>query len=77
MKLWDVRMMVTMSQFTEIEALGISSSGYDYRMQSCPPMAPHPRDVSVSTFRGHKVLKTLIRCHFAPENCTGQKYVEY
>lgn len=27
------------------------------------------------TYRGHAVLKTLIRCHFSPSATTGQKYI--
>lgn len=26
----------------------------------------HPNDQSVSTYRGHRVLRTLIRCYFSP-----------
>ena len=32
-------------------------------------------DTSVMTYTGHRVLQTLIRCHFSPLNTTGQKYV--
>lgn len=35
----------------------------------------HPNDCSVMTYRGHKVLKTLIRCGFSPAESTGQRYV--
>jgi DDB1- and CUL4-associated factor 11 len=27
------------------------------------------------TYTGHKVLKTLIRCHFSPPSSTGQQYI--
>jgi len=27
------------------------------------------------TFQGHKVLRTLIRCHFSPVHSTGQRYL--
>lgn len=27
------------------------------------------------TFRGHSVLRTLIRCHFSPRESTGQSYI--
>ena len=27
------------------------------------------------TFRGHRVLKTLIRCHFSPATSTDQRYI--
>jgi WD repeat-containing protein 23 len=32
-------------------------------------------DNSVVTFRGHKVLRTLIRCHFSPPASTNSRYV--
>ena len=38
-------------------------------------MVPHPHDVSVQTFRGHKVLQTLIRAYFSPAHSTGQRFV--
>lgn len=36
---------------------------------------PHPHDCSLVTFRGHSVLKTLIRCHFSPLGSTNSRYV--
>ena len=27
------------------------------------------------TYRGHAVLRTLIRCHFSPEETTGAQYL--
>ncbi len=38
-------------------------------------MVPHPHDISVQTFRGHKVLQTLIRAYFSPAHSTGQRFV--
>lgn len=32
-------------------------------------------DTSVMTYRGHRVLQTLIRCHFSPAATTGQRYI--
>lgn len=32
-------------------------------------------DTSVMTYRGHRVLETLIRCYFSPAFSTGQKYI--
>ena len=34
----------------------------------------HPSDMSVSTFAGHSVLQTLIRCRFSPLHTTNQRY---
>lgn len=31
--------------------------------------------MSVTTYRGHSVLRTLIRCHFSPVATTNQRYV--
>jgi WD40 repeat protein len=33
------------------------------------------KDKSVMTYRGHRVLETLIRCRFSPAHTTGNKYV--
>ena len=38
-------------------------------------MPRHPNDCSVTTYTGHRVLKTLIRCHFSPPSSTGQRYL--
>lgn len=35
----------------------------------------HPSDNSIVTYRGHKVLRTLIRCHFSPPGSTNSRYV--
>lgn len=35
----------------------------------------HPNDNSIVTYRGHKVLRTLIRCHFSPPGSTNSRYV--
>src|SRR5271155_3887894 len=40
-----------------------------------PTRARHPNDCSVTTYSGHRVLKTLIRCHFSPPSSTGQQYL--
>lgn len=52
------------------------SSGYDYRSgrYNYPP-ARHPNDSSLVTYRGHSVLRTLIRCHFSPPTSSGSRYV--
>ena len=46
------------------------SNAYDF-----DDYRPHPHDCSLVTFRGHKVLKTLIRCHFSPPGSTDSRYV--
>lgn len=50
--------------------LGYRNYDWDYRWMEYPPQAKelrHPGDHSVATYRGHSVLRTLIRCHFSPE----------
>jgi DDB1- and CUL4-associated factor 11 len=32
-------------------------------------------DCSLMTYQGHRVLRTLIRCHFSPIESTGQQYI--
>ena len=40
-----------------------------------PPRDVHPNDCSVMSYRGHTVLRTLIRCHFSPAETTGSQYI--
>lgn len=76
MKLWDLRKMMTASKFDTIDA-NHYTTGFDYRFEPYPDdyYEPHPHDCSVVTFRGHRVLKTLIRCHFSPPGSTNSRYV--
>jgi WD repeat-containing protein 23 len=76
MKLWDLRKMVTTEQLDKIN-INHYTTGFDYRYMdySDEYYAPHPHDCSVVTFRGHRVLKTLIRCHFSPPSSTNSRYV--
>ncbi|XP_021279877.1 LEC14B protein isoform X1 [Herrania umbratica] len=73
-KLWDIRKM---SSNTSCD-VGFRSYEWDYRWMDYPPQArdlKHPCDQSVATYKGHSVLRTLIRCYFSPEYSTGQKYI--
>ncbi|KAE8150497.1 WD40-repeat-containing domain protein [Aspergillus avenaceus] len=76
MKLWDLRKMMTTARFDNIDTRRYTS-GFDYRFEPYPEnyYEAHPHDCSVVTFRGHKVLKTLIRCHFSPPESTDSRYV--
>ena len=76
MKLWDIREMVSTDRFDTIDPTKYSS-GFDYRFAPFEEddYKPHPHDCSLVTFRGHKVLKTLIRCHFSPPNSSNSRYV--
>ncbi|KAJ8118676.1 hypothetical protein ONZ43_g3944 [Nemania bipapillata] len=78
MKLWDLKMMYTSAQFREKNPRQHTQySEFDYRWSKFndEDWFPHPDDNSVVTFRGHKVLRTLIRCHFSPPSSTNSRYV--
>ncbi|KAI0540395.1 WD40-repeat-containing domain protein [Xylaria digitata] len=78
MKLWDLKMMYTSAQFREKNPCQHTSNrDFDYRWSRFDDhdWFPHPDDNSVVTFRGHRVLRTLIRCHFSPPNSTNSRYV--
>ncbi|CAN0890215.1 LEC14B protein [Linum grandiflorum] len=73
-KLWDIRKMAP----NATSSLGIRNYEWDYRWMDYPPPArdlKHPCDLSVATYKGHSVLRTLIRCYFSPTYSTGQKYI--
>lgn len=76
MKLWDLRKMIPTEKAERID-LSRYNTGFDYRFQSYEEeyYKPNPHDCSLVTFRGHKVLKTLIRCHFSPPGSTDSRYV--
>jgi DDB1- and CUL4-associated factor 11 len=76
MKLWDLRKMMSPSKFDRLD-LTKYTTGFDYRFMPYTEeeYQPHPHDCSVVTFRGHRVLKTLIRCHFSPPGSTNSRYV--
>ncbi|KAL8733635.1 MAG: hypothetical protein Q9166_002045 [cf. Caloplaca sp. 2 TL-2023] len=76
MKLWDLRKMMPTEKASQIDA-NRYSTGFDYRFMpySEAEYEPHPYDCSLVTFRGHRVLKTLIRCHFSPPGSTDSRYV--
>lgn len=62
LKLWDLRKMNSIKDLARAKNLSLSS-GFDYRWMdySCNDTSKHELDQSVLTFRGHKVLQTLIR----------------
>jgi DDB1- and CUL4-associated factor 11 len=74
MKLWDLRKMTPTDKAADIRSYSV---GFDYRYEtfSESDYTPHPHDCSLVTFRGHSVLKTLIRCHFSPPGSTNSRYV--
>ncbi|KAI3819293.1 hypothetical protein L1987_13120 [Smallanthus sonchifolius] len=73
-KLWDIRKMSSNAPRTP----GFRNYEWDYRWMDYPLRArdlKHPSDQSVATYKGHSVLRTLIRCYFSPEYSTGQRYI--
>ncbi len=76
MKLWDLRKMMPTEKASNLDP-GQYTQGFDYRFMtySDDDYKPHPHDCSLVTYRGHSVLKTLIRCHFSPPGSTNSRYV--
>lgn len=78
MKLWDLRMAMSTQRYQELGRTRYAhNSGFDYRSEDYDDYDwdIHPHDNSLVTFRGHKVLRTLIRCHFSPPSATNSRYV--
>ncbi|KAM0718093.1 hypothetical protein Q7P37_006425 [Cladosporium fusiforme] len=75
-KLWDLRKMVSTDVGERINPQDYTTN-FDYRFSPYDTLdhTPHPHDCSLVTFRGHRVLKTLIRCHFSPPTSTDQRYI--
>ncbi|CAG5114727.1 unnamed protein product, partial [Candidula unifasciata] len=77
-KLWDIRYFSDQKGITETKK-AVANQNWDYRLQQVPRKMSRPlslkSDSSVMTYRGHCVLKTLIRCKFSPEANTGQRYI--
>ena len=76
MKLWDLRKMMPTEKASDLDPRNFTTQ-FDYRFMAYPEedYIPHPHDCSLVTFRGHQVLKTLIRCHFSPSGSTDSRYV--
>ncbi|KAL6712471.1 hypothetical protein ACN47E_000348 [Coniothyrium glycines] len=75
-KLWDLRKMISNEKAARID-INDYTTRFEYRSNAYDPndYRPHPHDCSLVTFRGHQVLKTLIRCHFSPPGSTDSRYV--
>ncbi|EAT92261.2 hypothetical protein SNOG_00766 [Parastagonospora nodorum SN15] len=75
-KLWDLRKMISTDKVDRIDTQAYTTR-FEYRSNAYDEndFRPHPHDCSLVTFRGHKVLKTLIRCHFSPPGSTDSRYV--
>ncbi|KAF9576494.1 hypothetical protein EC968_007972 [Mortierella alpina] len=66
MLLWDLRMMRSNKDYEKLPRY--QQSDFDYRSERYT--GSKNRKVE-----GHKVLRTLIRCHFSPVHSTGQRYL--
>ena len=75
-KLWDLRKMISAEKADQIDPSKYTTE-FEYRTSTFDESRwrPHPHDCSLVTFRGHSVLRTLIRCHFSPPGSTGSRYV--
>jgi WD repeat-containing protein 23 len=75
-KLWDLRAMMTTEEAEKVD-INRYTTGFDYRTDpfNFNDWRPHKHDKSIVTFRGHQVLRTLIRCHFSPPGSTNSRYV--
>jgi WD repeat-containing protein 23 len=75
-KLWDLRKMMSKEKADKVD-INAHTTRFEYRSNAYDERTyrPHPHDCSLVTFRGHKVLKTLIRCHFSPAGSTDSRYV--
>ena len=77
-KLWDIRLFKNAEEHQEYVNEHNYSMGFDYRFGDYPLQNYTKKlaiDSSLMTFRGHKVVSTLIRCYFSPMESTGQRYV--
>ncbi|XP_016505458.1 LEC14B homolog isoform X1 [Nicotiana tabacum] len=73
-KLWDIRKMSSNINYSPRPR----SYDWDYRWMDYPEHVRNkrnPHDLSLATYKGHKVLRTLIRCYFSPAHSTGQKFI--
>ncbi|WFD42351.1 hypothetical protein MPSI1_000993 [Malassezia psittaci] len=76
-RLWDLRNLRSVQDVERWATLDCGLNGWDYRYMPYrrPRYYAHPEDCSVMTYRGHSVLRTLIRCYFSPRETTGQQYI--
>ncbi|KAH9296874.1 hypothetical protein KI387_028556 [Taxus chinensis] len=75
-KLWDIRKMT--SRTDTLNSRKVPSFRWDYRWMEYPGTGrdlKHPYDQSLMTYKGHAVLRTLVRCYFSPTFSTAQKYI--
>lgn len=68
-------MVMTIGRAYEIMACSLLTVTQRYGHFPKPRWSAHPNDCSVMTYRGHAVLRTLIRCNFSPAETTGSQYI--
>lgn len=78
-KLWDVRIFSAQSA-AENTLRAVHDQTWDYRWQEVPRKLYSSKnkldgDTSIMTYKGHVVIKTLVRCRFSPIHTTGQRYI--
>jgi len=77
LRLWDLRKMRSETDYEAVrnKVYGLEDFDYRYEDERWQPRRAHPKDCSVMTYRGHSVMRTLIRCHFSPAESTGSAYI--
>ncbi|OCB87134.1 WD40 repeat-like protein [Sanghuangporus baumii] len=76
-RLWDLRKMASDAEYRAVsnKHYGLKDFDYRYADNRHQKLPAHPKDCSVMTYRGHTVMRTLIRCHFSPAETTGSRYI--
>ncbi|KAM7344616.1 DDB1- and CUL4-associated factor 11 [Cochliomyia hominivorax] len=77
-KIWDLRQPTPKNKVRTNPNTPLID--WDYRVNQVPREYYNPTkvldgDVSVMTYRGHRVTKTLLRAKFSPAAQTGQRYI--
>uniref|UniRef100_D3TNE4 WD40 repeat-containing protein n=1 Tax=Glossina morsitans morsitans TaxID=37546 RepID=D3TNE4_GLOMM len=77
-KIWDIRQPTPNSQVQKNPTSPLIE--WDYRWGQPPREYYNPKvvldgDVSIMTYRGHRVSKALLRAKFSPRLQTGQRYI--
>jgi WD repeat-containing protein 23 len=74
---WDYRSVCRPSLLGRRATFGYHLRLYVHRngRYRTPRYDAHPKNCSVMAYRGHHVLRTLIRCHFSPQETTGASYL--
>lgn len=77
-KLWDTRKPSSEEATREARRI-VANQNWDYRWETVPRRSPRLQNVigndAVMTYRGHRVLHTLLRAKFSPAHTTGQQFI--